>query len=1205
MTPGGKRTEWGLGTRLVRSPQSPIFTFQSSTLNLLILATAFAGNAPGVDYAALEPNAIVWANPCEGKKLRVLFVSTDGAIGEAGSVARRLDMDYEVATVACAWDYGRTAERDQLNLKLLEKDYDVCVLGSRTHFGCFPEEIRYRLLKKTTEGMGVVTIWFWHYPLPEKIVPQNKGVKGPELFKGVPFGAFENLVEDKTNPPDRLDELGRFVPAGLKRERVAKWLADGTIATEVGKTRLVRIPLNEGGWWVRPTFVSGGTLTPDMYVYDEYYLSLLCKAMLWAAHRTAAATIESITPQGETLKLVDGPKVVAADISVAAPIKCDVTYAIRDSFNRVVHSGKLPFSLTAGKKQLGVPVPPLGAGSYFADVWLKRNGKTLDWGSAFFRLEGTGRIEAVNLARQSHNRGEPIEGTVIVKDAPPGAELHLSITDSWGRVIAGTSVPVQAESVAFSLPVDGAVGGIGFRLLAELVSNRETQARAHWDFPIRKPAPDFLFGLCMGEDNSCFHLARLRRRLVRPYRSDGDNYNYGLSAFHSSIIAWDNLESNAFPFRVTGIPSPEDLRKWPETIKQVAKLAPYGLRFVNLGDDCGPASEFGDKFADDFRSYVKGLYGTLDALNKEWGTALKDWKEIDQKLVNSEKEKKNFPPVADSYRYCEERYCDAIRLVREAAQSVYPDVAVGQYASSWGSGTGEFLEAANYFAPYWNDTECEIVGSFYGKMKGYYGANGGYFGDTGTPTPRQFEPWYPLLSGCNLVHNWYTCANVGGDFTLNPLKIRIWLENAAEIKSGIDMQLIRSNRIADPVAILHSRSSGYASALESRIAEIGNSRSSFNAILHDLGLQYRYISSKHLVDGMLAREGVKVLVLPYCQAMSVREADVIRRFVQEGGTVVADVRPAVWDEHCRQLENGLLDDVFGISRKQAAEYVVFGELKLKEDFAGLKAGQVLGSATADSSVSATTATAYGELGGAPAVLVNSFGKGRAVLLNTFIGRYRLMQADGASRELSQLYAALFAQAGVAVHKVKALVAGKDAIGLRRVLFQNGSALILGACKRGLLCERYPVQVAFEIPESRHVYDMRGGRYLGYGKTFRDKFDAEQVKFYALMPDKVEGVKVSVPKKAKRGRTMEGVIAVKDKSTGQGEGRMRPPRALFVQVTGPDRKACEWFEQKLWAPGGEAALHLPIAANETPGTYEVYARDVLTGLVGRAAFLVED
>ena len=1191
-------------------------------LAALFLVAGVAGNAfaawaadgiKDLDYEALESDAIVWANPYAGEKPRVLFLTFDNETVGAGIVARRLEMDYEVLSAACAWDWGDSPERRARWREVLAKDYDVLVLGSRTTMTGpkgRPKELSNLLLRKVTEGMGVVTLWFWHWPLPDDIIgAQQADAKGQDALPGMPIDMrlLETLVQpkDAESPPvARIDEQGRFIPAGYVREVMADRKQGAFISwrAQRGDTRMVRTHMDEAGYRARGNFVNCGTFTPDMYIYQEYWLSFLCNAILWTAHREPAAYVGTLSLQGETVEVADAEPVrVTVPVEGLAPFDGKLVFDVHDYHYRSVHAGELDVSIKDGAQtfELSIPVPDPGA--YLVDAWLKRDGKTVDWASGHFAVDRPGAVTEIRVPRPVHDRGDPVEGVVVVEDAPRDAAVVVELVDSWQRTLVSRRLPVPPDgNVAFRLPVDAAVAGIAFDVRVALVVGDRVHARAERPVPIRKPAADFLFIYCIGEDNGSSHIQRLRRRALKPWRSDGGGYI--AKAFTASVVARDNLEpnchgvhagfylQNSFNFRDI-VYDDATIDKYCRRVQGLVRdLSPYGLRFLNTGDDSGPSRVISDEHAPLFRAYLEQQYATVAGLNEAWGTAVASWDEVTQKLIGEEKAKRNYVPSADSLRFGEDLYYQHHRTLREAAQAVNPDVAVGHFASGWGAGMGQFLEVANYFGPYWRDHLCEIVGAFHGKQKGYYGVNGGYGGG-------KFEPWYPLLSGCNLLHTWTSHSQMSGNLRLLPKNLA-FNENVRELKQGIDMQVVRAEQQIDPVAILYSRPSGWASEMESDIAEIGNSRQNFNAILHELGLQYRYVYGQHVRDGMLKREGIKLLVLPYCQAMSAGDAEEIRSFVEQGGTVLADVRPAVWDQQCRALDKGLLDDVFGIRREPADEYVVFGDLTTTADIPGLAKGTVLMSATGDSSVTPTTATAHGETGGAPAVLVNTFGKGRAVLVNSFVGRYKLLQADGESRNMTRLFRWLVQEAGLETDRVRAMSGGEEAIGVRRVLFRNGSMDLIGVAKRGLACESYPVSIEFQLPEQRHVYEVRGGRYLGHVDRFADSFESEHVKFYAAMPYKVKGLSLAFEDKAMKGRTLIGSARL------DVEGAEPASHVVFVQVSGPDGELRACFEQKLVLAGGEGELRFPIAVDEKPGRYTVKVKDVPTGQVASATFDVK-
>ena len=73
-------------------------------------------------------------------------------------------------------------------------------------------------------------------------------------------------------------------------------------------------------------------------------------------------------------------------------------------------------------------------------------------------------------------------------------------------------------------------------------------------------------------------------------------------------------------------------------------------------------------------------------------------------------------------------------------------------------------------------------------------------------------------------------------------------------------------------------------------------------LIEDQGLQYRFVSYGQLEKGELLKGGYRVLVLPRSNSLSDAEAQAIRDFAQ-GGIVIADGEPGIFNEHSRRLRN--------------------------------------------------------------------------------------------------------------------------------------------------------------------------------------------------------------------------------------------------------------------------------------------------------------
>jgi hypothetical protein len=101
---------------------------------------------------------------------------------------------------------------------------------------------------------------------------------------------------------------------------------------------------------------------------------------------------------------------------------------------------------------------------------------------------------------------------------------------------------------------------------------------------------------------------------------------------------------------------------------------------------------------------------------------------------------------------------------------------------------------------------------------------------------------------------------------------------------------------------------------------IARVRNGWMKLVEDLGLQYDFVSAEQIEAGKLGELGYKVLVLPESLAIGEEEAAQIEAFVRNGGTVIADFLPGVFDEHAKRRKTGVLDGLFGVSRP--SEYMV-------------------------------------------------------------------------------------------------------------------------------------------------------------------------------------------------------------------------------------------------------------------------------------------
>ncbi len=91
-------------------------------------------------------------------------------------------------------------------------------------------------------------------------------------------------------------------------------------------------------------------------------------------------------------------------------------------------------------------------------------------------------------------------------------------------------------------------------------------------------------------------------------------------------------------------------------------------------------------------------------------------------------------------------------------------------------------------------------------------------------------------------------------------------------------------------------------------------RTSWSKLLSDLGLPWKFISSREIEKGVLKnnRDRVRALVLPGVSSLSDVEVEALKAFVSSGGILVADANCGRFNAHGRLRKTPALDELFGI-----------------------------------------------------------------------------------------------------------------------------------------------------------------------------------------------------------------------------------------------------------------------------------------------------
>ena len=643
-----------------------------------------------------------------------------------------------------------------------------------------------------------------------------------------------------------------------------------------------------------------------------------------------------------------------------------------------------------------------------------------------------------------------------------------------------------------------------------------------------------------------------------------------------------------------------------------------------------------------FRTWLEQRYGTLAALNREWGTDFALWREVvplttDDTLRRQKKQADfNFSSWADHREFMDDVINGAYAMMREAGRAADP---TSVYGNTGGQGPGAYggwdyaklAKSVDLHIPYNIFQNDEMLRSFRPRILKF----APFFGDSPELTRRM---WYQLFHGdCGQIY-WDNDQD-GGRFLERPtrawsLRAKRFAPTIRELTHGMAKQIMAMEPIHEHLAVHHSqasvranwfmgtipqgekwvdRDSGNCEALETDM--LWHVRDAVSKLVADTGLQYRFMAYDAVAGGDLVRDGLKAFFMPHSLAVSPQECASIRRFAEQGGVVIADTLPAIMDEHCRLLPQGQLDEFFGVKRdgsgKQPFDYAKKGALirvGSADNPLGLPAGRLVLRCCESGVRAVGDAVAYGRAGQADALIVRKVGKGLAVYLNAELRQYPAYRyrVDGAQeRQTQKLFLGCLAQAGVSreVNLWKNRKAGRQVPGAEITRFGAGPVEMACAvvnAARGTTGVGEEIEIdhgvfdkacsmTVELPAERHVYAAREGTYFGCVRSFRDRFDPAVCRIYSLLPYRVTELAAKAVGRARPGKTTTVKLGLK------AEGGTPGLHILRVDVYDPKGSWCSYYSVNVRTDGGRGSFDVPFAEGDSKGVWSLHLRDVVTGM----------
>lgn len=346
-----------------------------------------------------------------------------------------------------------------------------------------------------------------------------------------------------------------------------------------------------------------------------------------------------------------------------------------------------------------------------------------------------------------------------------------------------------------------------------------------------------------------------------------------------------------------------------------------------------------------FRAWLQNEYGTIEKLNTGWNSKFQNWDAVfpkgvdDLRSFHSEPFSRwNLSPWLDHRRFMNEEWAALLSDLTRQANALDANTPAGfvggQAPSTYGGFDYTLLgEAVQWMEAYDIGGTNEILRSFWGQTKPHVQT---YFLTENLAQDKWFL-WYYLVHGNRGVIAWPD-TDKGPWFTGDGVResVKNLAPTFAEVQSPLSEIFEDATFQHDGIGLYYSQPSiaiswfmdiaPHGRSWVNRSSSMNNDNASdllnrvaWMKLLEDSGLQYNVIASRAVQkEGLAALKDYRVLILPRTLALSESEAAAIRQWTEQGGVLIADYLPGVFDEHGKARSRGILDDVFGVERDSAA-----------------------------------------------------------------------------------------------------------------------------------------------------------------------------------------------------------------------------------------------------------------------------------------------
>lgn len=1172
---------------------------------------------------AVKTPHVAWARPYAGKKPKVLSLCQErGGIRDMVEVAQRFELDLTTHFISGIWSLSgfctSLSENDCYNelAKKLQERFDVIAVSSRL-WQTMPGAIRDAILAQVRAGTGLVLIAPEGHPA--ELAAQFTLADKPQHVTAPWTAAAEHYLTDG-------------IPfATLPPTRILPYTTSGTVVAKAGEAPLLSLfTLGEGrvaaaGWAVDgrlrndyhlqyafPVFLPLMIFSPpeQTWHYWEYHLSLLARMLYWSAK--AEHPIRGLRLQAEAGRLhlqVHSPE--------AAEVRLELT--LRDRYYRSAAPIVRPLTLQPGLNPVSLEFPvPSMHGTHLADLRILQENGVVWWGSAAFEHNAPATIQAIQSEEKIWRQNDTLTGKV---DFTGSGTLTVSLLNNYGHELARSN---QAD---FSFPLrrcrtltakivavlQGAEGECD-RLEKEVQlygppDPRRLQVTWGWPTLSQKGVHQFLLPVYYDLMASFNMTASTFFRTDTPLEFlETRRHNFALMGDTSPAST-----GGKFPFdRTVAINSKFDLVRTPclsepgfkdkleHDSRRITELEQYGTLFRNGPDESNSVGKWEGCFSPacqtEFRRWLQRAYGSLEALNDSWETSWKSWDEVVAMTSEEARQHSSYAPWLDHRAFNDWNLSDALARLTKGMKEANPEQ---RYCLS---GTQE-PSPFNAWEWYGIMQSLDAIQAYVGEqtiMQRSFRPEGffrscwiGYDRPYDNENQRILSNLFVGGSGLSIYGRFY----INPDYTL-PERGRELQKLLARFSQGPAEAIFSAAAITYPLAMLYSP----ASIKTAWICDQDDLRRDGTAGLRlcwdDLALSYDYVASAQLSEKGVP-ERYKMLMLPMNSALSAAEAEAIRAFVANGGTLIADMQAGLFTEHGKKTA-AQLADLFGLEPAGRPQ-LVRGTADLQgetESVDGLTvSGLQMQVKAFESGLVPAGARPLARLShegkSYPALLLNRHGRGRALYLACALpqavgswGSMRYARNNLPNLQIIESLLGALCQQNDIRPEVSAPTLPATVITVRR----NGPAQIVGLIRQteqtvSMDPKTRSHTVNFSTPS--HVYELFEGSYLGFGQQLDLEFGPLTQRVLVLLPYRPSGVEASLSRQGD-GYAVRLLL--------QGAPAQGGANHLFrVSVCDPEGKSSPALSDLVYAEGPAGTWDFALPLNAAPGEWTLHVKEIMTGL----------